>query len=179
MARGGDCLGDGRRSADLARGHRSGGSAGPHANGADGQQGGGAMTTALAQAMQTIPQGVDYVRILPELVLSIFGMIVMMVEPMIDERRNQRVLGTIALVGSMAAVAASVYQAGFPGFAFWNMVRVDGFSIFFHVLVTTIAAVVILASYEYMSVQKIRAGEYYGLILFGTVGMCLMSSAVE
>jgi len=30
-----------------------------------------------------------------------------------------------------------------------------------------------------MAVQKIRAGEYYGLILFGTVGMCLMSSAVE
>ena len=30
-----------------------------------------------------------------------------------------------------------------------------------------------------MQVQQIRAGEYYGLILFGTVGMCLMSSAVE
>src|SRR5262249_11821746 len=37
----------------------------------------------------------------------------------------------------------------------------------------------ILSSYEYMSVQRIRAGEYYGLILFGTVGMALMSSAVE
>src|SRR5438067_5468370 len=30
-----------------------------------------------------------------------------------------------------------------------------------------------------MDVQHIRAGEYYGLILFGAVGMCLMSSAVE
>jgi len=30
-----------------------------------------------------------------------------------------------------------------------------------------------------MQVQQIRAGEYYGLILFGAVGMCLMSSAVE
>jgi NADH-quinone oxidoreductase subunit N len=59
------------------------------------------------------------------------------------------------------------------------MVQVSNFSVFFHVLVTTIAAIVILTSYEYMSVQRIRAGEYYGLILFGTVGMCLMSSAVE
>ena len=59
------------------------------------------------------------------------------------------------------------------------MVRVDGFSVFFHVLVIAIAAVVILSSYEYMAVQRIRAGEYYGLILFGTVGMCLMSSAIE
>jgi NADH-quinone oxidoreductase subunit N len=30
-----------------------------------------------------------------------------------------------------------------------------------------------------MEVQQIRAGEYYGLVLFGTVGMALMSSAVE
>src|SRR5204863_7757213 len=56
---------------------------------------------------------------------------------------------------------------------------VDSFSIFFHFLVTAITAVVILSSYEYMQVQQIRAGEYYGLILFGAVGMCLMSSAVE
>src|SRR5262249_40236965 len=30
-----------------------------------------------------------------------------------------------------------------------------------------------------MEVQQIRAGEYYGLVLFGAVGMMLMSSAVE
>src|SRR5437588_454061 len=30
-----------------------------------------------------------------------------------------------------------------------------------------------------MEVHQIRAGEYYGLILFGAVGMCLMSSAVD
>ena len=30
-----------------------------------------------------------------------------------------------------------------------------------------------------MAVQRIRAGEYYALILFGALGMCLMSSAVE
>ena len=59
------------------------------------------------------------------------------------------------------------------------MVHVDSFSIFFHFLVTTVTAVVILTSYEYLEVQQIRAGEYYALILFGAVGMCLMSSAVE
>src|SRR5437763_2296945 len=60
-----------------------------------------------------------------------------------------------------------------------KLVNVDTFSVFFHFLVTTVTAVVILTSYEYMEVQKIRAGEYYGLILFGAVGMCLMSSALE
>src|SRR5438552_7704871 len=125
------------------------------------------------------PQAVEYVRILPELVLSIFGMVVMVVDPLIDERRNQQTLGNIALLGSLAAIVATLYQSQFPGSAFWNMVNVDTFSVFFHFLVTTVTAVVILTSYEYMEVQQIRAGEYYGLILFGAVGMCLMSSAVE
>src|SRR5436853_603896 len=125
------------------------------------------------------PQAVEYVRILPELVLSIFGMVVMVVDPLIDERRNQRTLGNIALLGSLAAIVATLYQSQFPGSAFWNMVNVDTFSVFFHFLVTAVTAVVILTSYEYMEVQQIRAGEYYGLILFGAVGMSLMSSAVE
>jgi len=54
-------------------------------------------------------------------------------------------------------------MAQYPGTGFWSMVRVDGFSVFFHVLVIAIAAVAILSSYEYMAVQRIRAGEYYGL----------------
>jgi NADH-quinone oxidoreductase subunit N len=129
--------------------------------------------------MQVIPQSVEYIRILPEIVLLIFGMVIMLLDPLMDERRSQRALGAVALAGSLAAIAATLYQAHYPGLAFWNMVRVDAFSVFFHFLVATITAVVILTSYEYMEVQQIRAGEYYGLILFGAVGMSLMSSAVE
>src|SRR6266852_5509709 len=59
------------------------------------------------------------------------------------------------------------------------MVKVDAFSIFFHFVVAAVTILAILSSYEYMEVQQIRAGEYYGLILFGAGGMALMSSAVE
>src|SRR5580693_6927771 len=128
---------------------------------------------------QTLPQSADYVRILPEIVLCVFGMIVMVLEPLLDEETGQKLLGLIALVGTLAGLGATWFMAQAPGLALWNMVRVDGFSIFFHVLIIAIAAVSILSSYEYMAVQRIRAGEYYGLILFGTVGMCLMSSAIE
>jgi NADH-quinone oxidoreductase subunit N len=132
-----------------------------------------------------IPAGIvapppeDYLRILPEIVLSIFGMIIMFVDPLLDEERNQKPLGTIALIGGLAAFLSTFVMPNHPGLAFSGMVRVDSFSVFFHVLIIAIAVVVILSSYEYMAVQRIRAGEYYGLILFGTVGMCLMSSAIE
>jgi NADH-quinone oxidoreductase subunit N len=128
---------------------------------------------------QTVPQGVEYIRILPEIVLSVFGMAIMLIDPLVDERASQKLLGFIALAGSVAAIAATLLQSQYAGVGFWGMVNIDSFSTFFHFLVTTITAVVILTSYEYMEVQQIRAGEYYGLILFGAVGMCLMSSAVE
>jgi NADH-quinone oxidoreductase subunit N len=128
---------------------------------------------------QTLPLSADYVRILPEIVLSVFGMIVMLLEPLLDEEAGQKILGLIALLGSLAGLGATWFMAQSPGLAFWNMIKVDGFSVFFHVLVIAIAAVVILSSYEYLAVQRIRAGEYYALILFGVVGMALMSSAIE
>jgi NADH-quinone oxidoreductase subunit N len=131
------------------------------------------------QMVNQIPQGVDYIRILPEIVLAIFGMAVMVLDPLLDEESSPKTLGSVALIGSLAAIAATLYQAQFPGLAFWDMVRVDTFSVFFHFLVAMVAAVVILTSYEYMAVQQIRAGEYYALILFGALGMSLMSSAVE
>jgi NADH-quinone oxidoreductase subunit N len=136
------------------------------------------MTILLAQ-MQTIPQGADYVRILPELILSIFGILVMILEPLVDEEKTQKTLGLIAFVGSVAALISTWFMAQSPGLAFSNIVRVDSFSVFFTFLVIAIAAVVILSSFEYMAVQRIRAGEYYALILFGVVGMALMASAVE
>jgi NADH-quinone oxidoreductase subunit N len=128
---------------------------------------------------QMLPQGADYVRILPEIVLSVFGMIVMVLEPLLEEETGQKLLGLIALAGTLAGLGATWFMAQAPGLAFWSMVKVDGFSVFFHVLIIAIAAVVVLSSYEYMAVQRIRAGEYYALILFGAVGMALMSSAVE
>ncbi|HZQ93570.1 MAG TPA: NADH-quinone oxidoreductase subunit N [Candidatus Sulfotelmatobacter sp.] len=136
------------------------------------------MTMLLAQ-MQAIPQSADYVRILPELVLSIFGILVMVLEPLVDEEKSQKTLGMIAFTGTAAALISTWYMAQSPGLAFSNSVRVDSFSVFFTFLVIAIAAVVILSSFEYMAVQRIRAGEYYALILFSVVGMALMASAIE
>jgi len=122
---------------------------------------------------------VDYIRILPEIVLSLFGIIVMMADPLLPEQSPKKPLGIIAIVGTLAGLAATAYQTGFYGSGFYNTIRVDTFSVFFHVVVLLIALVVILTSLEYLEVQRIHSGEYYGLILLGSVGMMLMSSAVE
>src|SRR5882724_6076451 len=131
-------------------------------------------------------QTVDYIRILPELVLTAFGIIVMMADPLLKPGTSRKGLGLVALGGTLAAIAATFCQiawsardASFATPGWFGMVRVDSFAIFFHLLIPAISAVCILASLEYLDAQNIRSGEYYALILFGTVGMVLMSSAVE
>ena len=121
----------------------------------------------------------DYIRILPELVLIAFGMLVMVLDPLLPEHNDRRGLGILALVGAVAATVLTLVQAAYRGSAWFGMIQVDSFSIFFHFIVGFVASAVILASLEYLSVQRIRLGEYYGLILLGSVGMMLMSSAVE
>src|SRR4051812_41088889 len=131
-------------------------------------------------------QTIDYIRILPELVLTVFGIIVMMADPLLKPGASRKGLGLIALGGTIAAIAATFCQiawsardASFASPGWFGMVRVDSFAIFFHMLIPAISGVCILASLEYLDAQNIRSGEYYALILFGTVGMVLMSSAVE
>jgi NADH-quinone oxidoreductase subunit N len=131
--------------------------------------------------MITPPSNADYIRVLPEIVLSIFGMIVMFVESMLPEGRSRKGLGVFAALGALAAIAATLYQAQpqYAGFGFYGMIRVDHFSVFFHLVVLMVALATILMSLDYLPSQKIDHGEYYALILLGSVGGCLMSSAVE
>ncbi len=121
----------------------------------------------------------DYIRILPELVLTVFGMLVMLIDPLLPEHNDRKGLGVLAFIGTLLAIAATLVQTGYQGQAWFGMVQVDSFSIFFHLIIGFVASTVILASFEYLAVQRIRLGEYYGLILLGSVGMMLMSSAVE
>jgi NADH-quinone oxidoreductase subunit N len=129
--------------------------------------------------MTAIISGGDYIRLLPELEYAGCGMLVMVTEPLLDEHASRKPIGILSLLGALLALAATVMQSRYQGSAFFGMVRVDAFSIFFHAVVGVVAVLAILSSLDYLEVQELRSGEYYGLILFGAVGMSLMSSAVE
>ena len=136
--------------------------------------------------MTPIVTTADYIRILPELVLTAFGIAIMLIDPLLKPGASRKNLGWLSFAGTLAAIAATFCQIAWlardPRFAepgWFGMVQVDSFSIFFHILIPAISAVSILASMEYLDTQKIGGAEFYGLILFGTVGMTLMSSAIE
>jgi NADH-quinone oxidoreductase subunit N len=130
-----------------------------------------------------IPPVADYLRLLPEILLTFFGIAVMMLEAI--SRGKRAYLGVISLVGIAAAFAANVPgliggPLGQPDSAFHRMVVVDGYGIFFRAVVMGVGFLSILASLSYLEREDSRAGgEFYSLILFSMVGQCIMVTAAD
>jgi NADH-quinone oxidoreductase subunit N len=137
--------------------------------------------------------------LLPELILTITGVIVMLAEPMIAPGKTRKPLGWLAILGTAAAGGATWYQhilvdkqMGRPFTGFYNTLQVDNFSVFFHLLIAAVVIVTLLASLDYFENGTrsgspsapaagvfTHAGEYFALVCFGATGMMFMTSSVE
>jgi NADH-quinone oxidoreductase subunit N len=122
----------------------------------------------------------DIFRILPELILTLTGVAVMLIDASLRPAFPRRYLGMIAAVGTVLALWASVGQLYFPqGTGFFDTVETSAFTIFFHVLICGIVLVALLLSLDTLPEDSHHQGEFYALIVFGAVGMCLLTGAVE
>ncbi len=127
----------------------------------------------------------NLLALLPEYVLTLAGIVIMMLEPMLPVGRSRKPLGWLAITGSFVACALSFYQIsliraiGGPLFAFANTVQIDRFSLFFQILITAIGMITLLSSLDFFQGETTHAGEYYALVCFATVGMLLMVSSPE
>ena len=119
-------------------------------------------------------------RILPEVILTLVGVLIMLIEPVLPKAKSRKSLGWFAVLGVIAALAASLYQYQLPaGTAFFGTVQTDAFSVFFHVLICGIVLVCLLITLDATTSQTENMGEFYALAVFGTVGMLFMTCAVE
>jgi len=125
-----------------------------------------------------VPSEVEYLRVLPELLLTVIGALVMVLEPILAQGRK-RVLGYIAFVGLAAALVAAAAGAWVTGPAFSSLVIIDGFAVFFRVLVLAVALLVVLMSFAYLRREGFESGEYYALLMFSVAGQCIMAAAGE
>ena len=128
-----------------------------------------------------MPPGEDYIRFLPELILSGVGTFMMVLEGILgdDYPGKGKIFGHLSLVTLLAALGACVYANGFPGTAFSDMLVLDGYATYFRVLVICVGLLTVLCSYQYLSREKADAAEYHALILFSVVGQCVMVTANE
>ncbi len=123
----------------------------------------------------------DLYLLAPELSLTVLALVVMTID-LLFKRRIVTV--SVALIGLIVPAAFSITQALTLDFsvshqAFFNMLVVDQYAIFFQILFLIIAAVMILASYDYVGKYVKADGEFYTLMLFSVTGMMLLASTGE
>jgi NADH-quinone oxidoreductase subunit N len=122
----------------------------------------------------------NVLALLPELILTLTGVLIMLVEPCLKPATSRKPLGWIAIAGTVASLIASWYQVSLGTVhAFSGTIQVDAFSVLFHLVIGAIVLVTLLGSLDFFEGNASHAGEYFALTLFGAVGMMLMTCSVE
>jgi NADH-quinone oxidoreductase subunit N len=122
----------------------------------------------------------DIDRILPEVILTLTGVAIMLIDASLKPGSSRRWLGWVGAIGTTIALWASLWQLSLPeGTGFFGTVETSTFTVFFHVLICGIVLVALLVSLDTLPEHSHHQGEYYALVVFGAVGMCLMTGAVE
>jgi NADH-quinone oxidoreductase subunit N len=110
--------------------------------------------------------------------LIIFGAaILVLILDLLPPRQSKEHLGGVALAGIVAALLAAIAQWGRGARGFRDMVLLDDYALFLHVIICYAAALAVLLSIDYLRRNGIESGEYYALVLMSTSGMMLLASA--
>jgi NADH-quinone oxidoreductase subunit N len=128
------------------------------------------MTPAL------IPPAISLRAIGPVLILSVTALVLLVID-LLPPRNRKDHLGVVGLAGVVASLVASLYMWGADERAFKGMVVLDGFAIFFNLVIGFAVGLVLLFSLDYVRRQGAETGEFYILVLLSAVGMTLMASA--
>ncbi len=121
---------------------------------------------------------VDLSTAAPEVIVSLAAMLILMLD-FIAPRGRRDWLGYLSVLGVLLTLIVLIRQWGAPRSAFSGQYLSDPFALFFKIVFLVSAALILLMSIGYLKVEGVDKGEFYGLILFATLGMMLMASAVD
>src|SRR5689334_25254950 len=96
------------------------------------------------------PRPEDLMRVLPELIWCGFGMLIMLLQPF---SRSRMVFTTVAFLGSLLGTLSIL--AGPRGAGFTNLIQLDSFSLFFHLLIGGVVCLVVLAADSYLQRENL------------------------
>ena len=125
--------------------------------------------------MNFIFNSADIMIVAPEIAVLVIALLIIIIDTAVT--RSEATIQGITTVGLLIAIILALLTDARPGGAFGNMVSTDSFTIYFKIVLLTIALLTALISRNYLTGQNFRLGEYYSLILMSTVGMMILASA--
>src|SRR6266705_3076893 len=130
-------------------------------------------------AFQAANPDISLTLIAPELIVGIAGVVIMLVDAF--GRRGQRwVTGALSIAALVAAAVASVWlgtSSSAPHDAFNGMIVLDELRLSFTLIFVIVSILTVLIAAAWLDTEKLPAGEFHALLLFGTCGMMLMAAA--
>jgi len=117
--------------------------------------------------------------LLPEIILSVWGMLVLVLGVWKKEGEggpSAGDLGILSLVGILLAAGANGWLYGVTQTGGDGMIVVDRFRLFANWIFLLSGALSILISIAYVTRQRLQSAETYALMLFAMVGMMIMGS---
>jgi NADH-quinone oxidoreductase subunit N len=134
----------------------------------------------LILAIPVVSPDVNFSLILPELIVSIAGVIVMLVDAFTRRTGQRWASGAVSLIGLLAAAGACLWLWDAGGAAersaFNGMIVLDHMRLSFTLVFIVVSALTVLLSMIWVEWERLPAGEFHALLLFATVGMMLMAS---
>jgi NADH-quinone oxidoreductase subunit N len=131
----------------------------------------------------------DWGRIAPELVLAAVALLVLMVDLLLTRSAKSQkgsasllVLPGLSLIGLAGAIAATIILFIFGDHqpAFNSMISSGQGSLYAYIIILSASFLGILLSPAYLKrLNLVHQGEYYALMLLGTIGMMIMAAAIS
>lgn len=132
----------------------------------------------MENLVQIAIQNVNLWAIMPSLILSCFGMGLLMINVFLPRGATRQAVW-ISMIGLAVTALFVVKGWGNPQYGFNDAVAMDNFAAFFSITFLVAAGLTILMSDEYLHREGYPVNEYYPLILFTTAGAMWMASGTD
>ncbi len=125
-----------------------------------------------------IPPG-ELALLAPEYWLALLGILLVVLD-LFTAKDSKAVVGWVAIGGLTASLFPIVGLFGAPGrTVFFNAYAVDGFAVFFKIIIVISTILVILSAMDYFRRQTQFEGELYVLMTFTALGLVLMAGSAD
>jgi NADH-quinone oxidoreductase subunit N len=129
-----------------------------------------------------VPLDVPAVRltgIAPEIALSVTALVLLVLDALLEKRRNRWHLPVLSTIGLAASIYLATKAWGTTRLELSGMVAVDGFASFVKVTLASFGLLTVWLGRDYLAREDIEEGEFYALVLFAVAGMMLMAGAAD
>lgn len=116
----------------------------------------------------------------PELILLLTGLVVLCVDlAWRDEEQKTLWVPGLTIAGLVLALVATILLWGTPETTILALMALDPYALFFKIIAISTVGLVVLASVPYLKGRTPYRGEFYALLVFAGLAICLASSATD